>query len=180
MKNKECTSHTDVGIEEIIDHEDFVKGGIYPNDIALIRLDKKIEFTKYIQPICLPLQDVYKTFNFEKFTVIGWGITENGQTSEKKLKVDLPYFDLGDCSRRYGKRLQNTQICAGGERGKDSCKGDSGGALVYLDQTNYRFPFNVLPGVVSFGNFHCGTENVPGIYTKVSSYTDWILDNIYE
>lgn len=35
-------------------------------------------------------------------------------------------------------------------------------------------------GVVSFGPQECGRENVAGVYTKVSEYLDWILDNMKE
>lgn len=37
-------------------------------------------------------------------------------------------------------------------------------------------------GIVSFGtevwDEECGTENVPGVYTRVTEYMQWILDNI--
>lgn len=35
-----------------------------------------------------------------------------------------------------------------------------------------------LLGIVSFGPRTCGVSNFPGVYTRVSSYTDWILDNM--
>ena len=33
-------------------------------------------------------------------------------------------------------------------------------------------------GIVSFGRTICGTKGVPGVYTKVSAYIQWILDHI--
>jgi secreted trypsin-like serine protease len=35
-----------------------------------------------------------------------------------------------------------------------------------------------LIGIVSFGPRVCGTENVPGVYSRVRHYIDWILDNV--
>lgn len=33
-------------------------------------------------------------------------------------------------------------------------------------------------GIVSFGPFPCGSENVPGVYTKVYEYNSWIRQTI--
>lgn len=33
-------------------------------------------------------------------------------------------------------------------------------------------------GIVSFGPKNCGLKNVPGVYTRVSKYIDWIEANI--
>lgn len=34
-------------------------------------------------------------------------------------------------------------------------------------------------GLVSFGPRLCGTDGVPGVYTKIRSYMDWILDTVH-
>lgn len=70
--------------------------------------------------------------------------------------------------------MADTQLCAGGEANKDSCYGDSGGPLMKLHERNNQW---ILEGVVSFGT-RCGTQNWPGIYTRVSKYLDWITSNI--
>jgi secreted trypsin-like serine protease len=54
----------------------------------------------------------------------------------------------------------------------DSCQGDSGGPLVAKVQGKF-----VQVGVVSWGH-SCADGVFPGVYTKVSSYKDWISDTI--
>jgi len=76
--------------------------------------------------------------------------------------------------------LTNKQICAGGEKGKDSCVGDSGSGLMRTDPNmTPGMEKWVLVGVVSYGPRLCGTEGVPGVYTRVQSYLDWILDTVH-
>ena len=68
-------------------------------------------------------------------------------------------------------------MCAGGEKGKDSCQGDSGGPLMKSTIIDNQVRWQVQ-GIVSFGPESCGEKNVAGVYTKVSEYVEWILDNV--
>jgi secreted trypsin-like serine protease len=36
----------------------------------------------------------------------------------------------------------------------------------------------VVAGLVSFGASACGHKSIPGVYTDVASYMDWIRQNI--
>lgn len=67
------------------------------------------------------------------------------------------------------------------EGGKDSSKGDSGGPLIFLDDRHKPLNYFVV-GVVSEGPDCEKTveHQVPGIYTRVSAFAQWILDNIRE
>lgn len=58
---------------------------------------------------------------------------------------------------------------------RDSCKGDSGSSLESLGLVGNETR-KVQYGIVSFGT-ECGRPE-PGVYTKVSSYIQWILDNM--
>jgi secreted trypsin-like serine protease len=40
-------------------------------------------------------------------------------------------------------------------------------------------PYWYLAGVVSFGPRECGTEGMPGVYTRVASYLEWMNEEIY-
>lgn len=59
--------------------------------------------------------------------------------------------------------ITSNMFCAG-ETGRDSCQGDSGGAVVYR---NYQI------GIVSWGD-GCG-RLLPGVYTNVKNFHDWIV-----
>lgn len=65
----------DIVVEEIIIHERFAE--FYPhNDIALLRLSKYVNYTTFIQPICLPLDISLRELNLTGKTldVAGWGL----------------------------------------------------------------------------------------------------------
>ena len=64
-------------------------------------------------------------------------------------------------------------MCAGGEVGKDTCRGDSGGPLI-----NEYEQFHEIIGIISYGPSQCGAEGWPSIYTKVYNYLEWIRVNI--
>lgn len=91
-----------------------------------------------------------------------------------KLKVDNIGFE--DCSKAYEqfniKIDREYQICAGSERNKGTCAGDSGGPLMLI--TNRKIYIN---GVVSFGTKPCAEAGVPGIYTNIWPYMNWINQN---
>jgi trypsin len=107
-------------------------------------------------------------------TVAGWG--EMRQMSilaaaSRLQKVDVPLVSSVTCGSSYPNQITDQMICAGYPQGqKDSCFGDSGGPLVLRD------PHGILRlvGVVSWGE-GCARANKYGVYSKVSSVHDWIV-----
>lgn len=45
------------------------------------------------------------------------------------------------------------------------------------EENNYGMRVWYLFGVVSFGDANCG-EKIPGVYTKVTNYIEWIHQTI--
>ena len=97
-------------------------------------------------------------------------------------KLVLRTYDIVKCRKIYSSDgnpvYTNLQICAGGIAGRDSCGGDSGAGLVIkVDHLNKKGVFNLI-GHVSWGPERCGTAGKPGVYIKIRSYLDWIIDNV--
>lgn len=169
------------GVEQITVHPEYNKDSINKqNDIAIIKLAEDVTFSKYVKPICLPFnQDIAGLpVEDEEFTVTGWGQTEKEIVSRLQLHVEINGKSNDVCNEVFGKAnvtLTENHLCVGGDAGRDSCKGDSGGPLLRLVATNW---YQV--GVVSFGAKRCGSEGFPGIYTNVAKYLDWISDVVNE
>ncbi|KAK5649791.1 hypothetical protein RI129_000820 [Pyrocoelia pectoralis] len=176
----ECTDPIiDLQIEKQIPHP-LYSARTSENDIGLLRLKKNFKYSDYIQPICLPFNRGHRRFTNKRLVVSGWGATEKGATSDVKLKLEVPIISQDECQRKLGQRgkITQNQICAGGEEGKDACQGDSGGPLMSSwELTNMTYTQWYLEGIVSWGS-KCGVIGMPGIYTRVSEYLIWILDNL--
>jgi secreted trypsin-like serine protease len=115
--------------------------------------------------------------------VTGWGataakadgpmmrsITGSVERASGKLKeVRLYVVSRGRCAavKPYRGTIGPDVICAGSPvAGQDACTWDSGGPLVRLSD-------RAVVGIVSRG-YGCGLKGVPGIYTRISSYRQWI------
>ncbi|XP_033160646.1 uncharacterized protein LOC117141350 isoform X1 [Drosophila mauritiana] len=152
--------------------------GTLDNDLAVLKLDQPVDFTKnpHISPACLP--DKYSDFTGARCWTTGWGkdaFGEHGKYQNILKEVDVPILSHQQCESQlrntrlgYSYKLNPGFVCAGGEEGKDACKGDGGGPLV-CDRNGAMH----VVGVVSWG-IGCGQVNVPGVYVKVSAYLPWI------
>jgi len=185
--------------ENIIIHEEYkVKFGQYLNDIALIRLPRKPKLNLGVQFACLPHPEAAPRVGVENWetgverrraTVIGWGYScyENNSRSfcksENAGPRDQQFLEVPVVSNRACKEYHDVsekQVCAGGELGKGSCQEDSGGGLFIRKDmtgaTSDESPWHLL-GIVSYGPPACG-RGVPGVYTRVSKYVNWIENKI--
>ncbi|CAB3245128.1 unnamed protein product [Arctia plantaginis] len=166
-----------IPIEKIIIHPQYEDNSkLRRNDIALIKMTELAPFTDFIRPICLPTSDITLTkdpIKWLKFSA--WG-TASGP-SPVKLHVGLPFVPQEKCQLAYSSNGRNItlwkgQLCAGGEKDKDSCKGDGG--LPLMNDNGGRYE---VVGLVSFGSTPCGTENIPSVFTNVYEYNYWIMSS---
>jgi len=199
-ENGECSSpHQDIAVAEVKIHSAYGKSpiGLAINDIMLLKLSRPVEYNAWVKPICLPEPGLgrygetdSRIFDNNRPTVVGWGRTETAKDDEisivstaRQQYLKLPAVANTDCIQKYqdllnadltGNIMPDQHLCAGGEKDKDSCKGDSGGPLMAREDD--ISPWQIV-GVVSGGTKRCGI-GAPGIFTRVTHYDQWITDNM--
>ncbi|XP_060040679.1 mannan-binding lectin serine protease 2, partial [Erinaceus europaeus] len=171
--------HVRARAQAVFIHDRYTHGAGFDNDIALIKLQDAVAISEDVLPVCLP-KEAAESFagTGDIGTVSGWGLTQRGFPARNLMFVDVPVVDHGQCAAAYekaaypGVRVTENMLCAGVEGGgKDSCRGDSGGALVFLDDETERW---CVGGIVSWGSMRCGEADQYGVYTKVANYLPWI------
>ncbi|XP_053204820.1 serine protease filzig-like [Panonychus citri] len=205
-----------VSVNQTFVHPNFNRSTL-KHDIALLKLQKNIQFGDNIQPICLPESGEDELFYGRMGTVSGWGkldfsflsvccycvltlniypsfclytfssffslssITTEPNTKKlpDKLQVtQVPMIKYDKCQESYSEynkevKIPESSLCAGfQEGGKDACFGDSGGPLM-INMKGYW----TLVGIVSNG-IKCAQPKLPGVYTRVSYYLEWIEKTI--
>ncbi|KAF6206697.1 hypothetical protein GE061_017933 [Apolygus lucorum] len=143
-------------------------------DVAVLRLDRPVQYMPHIAPICLPTKG--EDFLGQYGWAAGWGALQPGSRLRPKTlqAVDVPVIDNRLCERWHRSNginvvIYDEMLCAGYRGGgKDSCQGDSGGPLM-LERSGRWF----LIGIVSAG-YSCAQKGQPGIYHRVANTVDWI------
>lgn len=179
--------HVDIPVVRTEKHPDYnTRNG--HSDIAVLYLQRNVEFTEFISPICMPASAAFRQKSYVNYTpfVVGWGKTMEGGTSSNVLQeLQIPIFENQVCRQSYQKQnrlftenqFDKAVLCAGVlSGGKDTCQGDSGGPLMIPEPyaNNVRF---YLIGVVSYG-IGCARPDIPGVYTSTQYFIDWIAQKI--
>ncbi len=187
------TKTTKVESEKIVVNPDYLQNGSKSNaDIALIKLKTAIADAKPIE-VANPEANKKLLTPGATVTVTGWGavwdpedknviamlsqLTSGGDLGDKisyplKLhQVEIQVLDNESCKTLFqgsNVTVVDSDICAlqPGSR-KNACYGDSGGPLMASPKPRTF----VQVGIVSRG---CGNMDLPNIYTRVSSFSDWI------
>ncbi|XP_049860124.1 uncharacterized protein LOC126354469 isoform X1 [Schistocerca gregaria] len=169
--------HVERDVAQVQVHPEFYAGTLY-NDLAVLRLASPLDLARspHISPACLPPPGA--DFSGQRCWATGWGkdaFGDYGKYQNILKEVEVPILPFHQCQSLlqqtrlgFDFRLHNGFLCAGGEEGKDACKGDGGGPLVCERGGVWH-----VAGVVSWG-VGCGQRGVPGVYVNVARYNDWI------
>ncbi|SPP88054.1 serine protease snake [Drosophila guanche] len=169
----------DYNVAGYLTHPNYADPQLY-HDIGLVKLAEDVIYDLYKHPACLPFDDQ----RYSSFIAVGWGSTGFAvKPSAKLLKVKLDRYEDWVCQKVLSRQLEeyphgfdaSTQVCVGSDRAQDTCNGDSGGPILMYHQ-NYPCMYHVM-GITSAG-VSCGTPGIPGIYTRVYRYLDWITQTI--
>jgi secreted trypsin-like serine protease len=174
------TSGPYVEVAQIIEHPAYDSSS-FTNDIALLRLKSPIAYSNVTQPIELPtpsVPEVWPAAGTAAF-ISGWGYLSSSNTlGPQHLQGADVEIVVGpgagqNCGLDGGAYKGDSMICAGFLAGGiDTCQGDSGGPLMIRDGTR-----RLLAGVTSSGE-GCAEPNHPGLYTRVTAFTNWIQNSM--
>ncbi|KAM9316571.1 serine protease 56 [Gastrophryne carolinensis] len=160
-----------IQVKRIITHPKFNQK-TFNNDIALIELTSRVTVSSKVMPVCLPTVPVDPAPGTNCY-IAGWGsLYEDGPPSDVVMEASVPVLSQETCRKTLGKgMLTNTMFCAGYlNGGVDSCQGDSGGPLTCQDSSSNQY---YVYGITSWGD-GCGEKGKPGVYTRVTSFIDWM------
>ncbi|XP_043217010.1 CLIP domain-containing serine protease 14D-like [Amphibalanus amphitrite] len=195
----------DIEVERLIRHPGYRRTfrGLN-NDVALVKLRSDIEYSDIVRPICLPTKKS-EVQPSGKTVIAGWGLTEHGGRDGTNVMhyAELNITDVRTCQSNYLRSRNHhvdpeQHLCATGnvtarghvlsgcqpgddsldcQGGVDTCKGDSGGPLMSYEKLPQGVVRLTAVGVVSFA-IGCGSPLLPGVYTRVDSYIDWIQETM--
>lgn len=144
------------------------------NDIALIKLAEPVP-SKFNHKIKIGRNTTPKTG--DQCMAMGWGCDHTSATpvtTSRLYNVILPVLPIEECAKKFTELIDgdpSTKICAGFfNKSMGICSGDSGGPLICREDRKW-----VLSGIISFTIAKC-----PGVFTRVSSYANWIIRVIRE
>ena len=160
-----------IPVDRIIVHEDFNYPDLTSSDLALLKLQRPVGIP--VIPLNYSLESPMVAPG-TMATVLGWGARRRGKPDfpAELQQARLPLISNQQCVEMRAPAVED-DICAGfAAGGTDTCSGDSGGPLLVPDGKGGWLQV----GITSHGT--CGRPNGPGVYTRISSYVDWIEGRI--
>ncbi|XP_076249198.1 chymotrypsin-2-like [Calliopsis andreniformis] len=156
--------------KEIYMHTKYNSSDSWVNDIALIKVDTRFVKSALISFVPLPEPGEVVKAN-DPAIVSGFGrLAYQGERTNLLHWVNITIANQDYCREVYSqtKNIYGTHVCAYDPTAvRGHCKGDSGGPLMVRGK---------LAGLVSWSK-NCADKVYPSVYTRVSSYLDWIKEH---
>ncbi|OAD54219.1 Trypsin-7, partial [Eufriesea mexicana] len=155
-------------IEKIHVHERYNSTDAWVNDIALVKVQNRFVQSFLMSFVPMPTAGEVVIAN-DSAIVSGFGtLTYEGEKTNLLHWVNIEVADQAYCNRMYKNVIHDSQLCAYDPVViKGHCNGDSGGPLMVNGK---------LHGIVSW-SMDCANIVYPSVYTRVSSYLNWIKEH---
>ncbi|XP_070499055.1 chymotrypsin-like protease CTRL-1 [Chironomus tepperi] len=145
----------------------------YDADIAVLELVKSVQYTDYIQPICLiePNSPISSLTDGE---VVGFGKSEKANHETIAQRINTPIQSNEKCikSGQHESLVSHRAFCGGSANGTGVCLGDSGSGLFVFKNGKFY-----LRGIVSAslrGSLYGCNVNTYAVFTDVIKFHSWV------
>ncbi|XP_077998710.1 chymotrypsin B-like [Glandiceps talaboti] len=137
------------------------------NDVALLKLEEPAKLNENVKIVPLASQE-----NEPRNCVAsGWGTESiDGIPSHVLQETTVDMLSIEQCQEIwFEEAITNAMICAGsGTSG--ICSGDSGSPLICKKNDKW-----LVYGISSWGAEECGLQDIPDVYTRVSTFRDDVM-----
>jgi secreted trypsin-like serine protease len=158
-------------------HEQYNNGqATYANDIAILTFSTNINTVAgRIAYATLPANN-NNNFAGQTCVITGWGRTSSSNTLPNVLqKASITILTTAQCQQQGSSGVWANHICIRDNNNQaGACNGDSGGPCNCPSGSSY-----LVTGIASFvwaSGGNCLTTR-PSVYTRVSTYLQWITNN---
>lgn len=173
LKNPYESGRTNIAVKRIFTHPDWNSNvASFEADIAVLELEHEVQFTNFIQPICVSRPELNSvTTGF----VAGFGKSEDGQVENIARTVTIPIHDTKVCaeSKDHESILGARSICGGFADGTGVCEGDSGSGLI-IEKDGVYYIRGIVSASLYAPLYGCNVRAY-SVFTDVTRFGVWML-----
>ncbi|CAG9812281.1 unnamed protein product [Chironomus riparius] len=173
LKKSFESGRTNIAVKYVYAHPDWNSNiASFEADIAVLELEHEIQFTNFIQPICLAhsgLNSVATGF------VAGFGKSEAGHVENIARTVTVPIHDSKVCaeSKDHESILGARSICGGSADGIGVCEGDSGSGLI-IQKDGIHFIRGIVSASLYAPLYGCNVQAY-SVFTDITKFRSWVM-----
>ncbi|KAI4457462.1 polyserase-related [Holotrichia oblita] len=152
-------------VARIIVHKDYEESPkiVAKDDVAVLELEREIEFSDRVKPIELETEDVGQI----DCIISGWGLLRDDSRPNHLQYINTKTVRFEECEvYNSNKVVDSKEICTSVQFGKLCKTSDSGGPVVANGKQI---------GIVSWGNTHVEEDQIGAdVHARISFYAEWI------